>query len=88
MSANRDTSSRAAAEMTRFLKSLLERLLFGCANFDISTRIRNGNSSFIEHARSINSITAERRLNGFLESNREEIGINEWSALSHIHGGG
>ena len=37
----------------------------------METRIRNDNSGAVEHVHSINSATQGRRLNGFLESNRE-----------------
>ena len=54
-----------------FLKSTLDGLLFGSGNVEIETRIRNDNSSVVEHVRSINSDSQDRMSNGFLESNRE-----------------
>ena len=53
----------------------------------METRIRNDNSGAVEHVHSINSATQGRRLNGFLESNREgEEGGNQRLALSRIMG--
>ena len=40
---------------------------------EIETRIRNDNSSVVEHVHSINAVAKGRRLNGFLESNSEEL---------------
>ena len=65
---------------------MISMLLFGNGNIDIGARIRNDNSSVLEHVRSINSVTTERRLNGVPESNREELETNHWLALSHIMG--
>ena len=57
-----------------FLKSTLSELLFRNGNIDIETRIRNDNSSVVEHVHSINAVAKGRRLNGFLESNMEGMG--------------
>ena len=59
-------------DTAHFFKSMLTELLFGNGNVDIGARIRNDNSSVVEHVHSINSFKKERRLNGFLESNRGE----------------
>ena len=53
----------------------------------IGTGIRRDNSSVAEHVHPISSVTEGRRLNGLLESNREELGNNAWLDLSHIMGG-
>ena len=70
-------------DAARFLKIMLE-LLVGTGDIDIEKRIRNGNTSVVEHARSINSAAEARRSNGFLESNRDGLGTNPWVASSHI----
>ena len=44
----------------RFLKSILSELLFGNGKVEISTRIQSDNSSFVEHAHSINPGTKVR----------------------------
>ena len=59
-------------------KSMLEELLVGYDNVDIEKRIRHDNSIFVEKVRPIYSITKERRSNGVLESNREDMGKNQW----------
>ena len=66
---------------------MLSELLFGIGNVDKETRLRNGNSSVVELVRPINSVTMERRMGGFLESNREGSGINQRLAISRIMGG-
>ena len=53
---------------------------------DIDTIVRNDNPNVVEHARQINSVSKAGVPNGFLESNREELDINKWLALSHIAG--
>ena len=52
-------------DAARFLKSSLSELLPANENIDIAARIRNDNSSFVEHVRPIRSVTKERRLDGF-----------------------
>ena len=68
----------------RFLKSTLSEFLFGNGSIEIETRIRNDNSSDVEHVHPIKSVTQERRLNGTRERNREEYGTKPRLALSHI----
>ena len=70
----------------RFLKTTLEELLFGNGDIGIEARIRNGNSSVVEHAHSINSVEKDRRPIGCAESNREELETHPWFAVSHIMG--
>ena len=57
-------------DTSRCLKITLSGLSFGNGNIATETRIRNDNSGVVEHAHSINSVANERRLGGFLESNR------------------
>ena len=56
-----------------FLKSMLSELLDVDENVDIVARIRNDNSSVVDHVHSIKSVTRGRRLDGFLETNRERM---------------
>ena len=70
----------------RFLKSTRSGRLLGNENEQIDTRIRNDNSSVVEHVHSINADAKDRWLNGFIESNREGPGTNPCLALSHITG--
>ena len=71
----------------RCLKSMLSELLFGNDNTDIVTRIRNDNSSAVEHAHSINSAAKYRRLNGFISINREDLGRKSPVSLIKYNGG-
>ena len=71
-------------DTARSLKSMSSGLLFGNANVEIATRIRNDNPSVVEHVHSITPAAKERRSNCFLESNREEMGPNPRLAVSHI----
>ena len=73
-------------DTSRRLKSMLSEMLFCSENVEIGTRIRDDNSCVVEHAHSTNSTEKDRRLNGFLESNREELQTNPWLSLSHIMG--
>ena len=65
---------------------MLVGLLSRGGGIDISTWIRNDNSSVVEHVRSINSVTKERALHGLLESNRAALGEKPLLALSIITG--
>ena len=66
---------------------MAELLLFWNEKVDIETRSRCDNSSVVGHVHSIYSVTKGRMPNGFLESNSEELDINQWLALSRIAGG-
>ena len=54
---------------SRLLKSMLDELSLATENISIETGIRTDNASVVERAHSINSDTADRRRNDFLESN-------------------
>ena len=71
-------------DAARFLKSLSPVLLFGNEGAGVETRVRSDNSSFVENAHSINSVTNGRRLNGLQRSNMEGIDLNEWLSLAHM----
>ena len=73
-------------DTARFVKSTLYGLVSGNGIVEIETSTRNDNSSVVEHVHSINSVTKERRSDGFLESNRDGSGANSRLALSRIAG--
>ena len=71
-------------DTARFLQNTSAGFLFGNENVDIDTGIRSDNSIVVEHSHTINSATKGRRLKGLLGSNRAELEISPWLALSHI----
>ena len=75
-------------DSARFFKSTLAGLLVGNGDIDIGMRRRNDNSSVVEHVHSPNSVAKERRLNGFLESNRWGIGDKSLVSLITYNGDG
>ena len=74
-------------DMARMLKGLSADLLFGNIGVAIPTYVRNDNSTAAYHVDSPNTVTDEKRLNGLLESNREELERNNWMSVGYIHGG-
>ena len=56
--------------MARMLRGLLGELTFGDMGVEIPTYVRNGNSDSLYQVDSVNTATSEKRLNGFLDSNR------------------
>ena len=79
-----DTSAFHGVDTARFLQGTLAVLHSGNTNIDIGARIQNDNSIVVAHVLPINSASQERRPNGLLESNREELATNPRTALSHI----
>ena len=65
---------------------MLAELLFGNVGCSINTYVRNDNSDAVYHMESMNTVTNEKRLNGFLESNREELLLNPWLGVGYIPG--
>ena len=59
--------------MAMMLKGLLDELLFGNIGVGISTYVRNDNLKILRQVESSKSVATEKRLSGFLESNREEL---------------
>ena len=53
----------------------------------IPTYVRNANSTAAYHVDSANTVTNAKRLNGFLESNREELERGNWVSIGYGHGG-
>ena len=73
-------------DMARMLKGLLDELTFGNMVVEIPTYVRNDNSDASYHVDAVNTVTNEKRLNGFLESNREELGRNNWLIVGYNPG--
>ena len=74
-------------DAARFIKEMLAELLFGNVGCSINTYVRNDNSDAVYHMESMNTVTNEKRLNGFLESNRGELLLNPWLGVGYIPGG-
>ena len=64
--------------MARMSKSLLAGLMFWNIGMEIPTYVRGDNSDALYQVDSVNTATNEKRLNGFIERNREEIEQNNW----------
>ena len=63
-------------DMARMLKGLLGELLFGNIGVVISTYVRNDNFKIPQQVEYIKSVSGEKRLKCFFESNREELPNN------------
>ena len=72
--------------MARMLKGLLDELLFWNIWVSIPTYVCDDNSTLVYQVDSANTVTNEKRLNGFLGSNREELERNNWLIVGYIHG--
>ena len=70
--------------MARMLKGLLAELVFGNIGVGVSTYVRRDNLKILRQVGSPKSVSAEKRLNGFSESNRGELGNNPWLNLWYI----
>ena len=81
-----NTSIVYGFDMARMLKVLLAGLMFGNVGVEIPTYVRNDNSDAVYRADSVNTATNEKRLNGFLESNREALEKNDWLSVGYIPG--
>ena len=68
-------------DMDRMLKGILEELLFGNIGVEISTYVRSDNFKILQQVESVKSVSKEKRLSGFFESNREELENNHWLNL-------
>ena len=65
---------------------MLAELLFGNVGCSINTYVGNDNSDAVYHMDSMNTVANEKRLNGFLESNREQLLLNPWLGVGYIPG--
>ena len=75
-----------AFDVTRMLNGILEELLYGNIGVRMPTYVRNDNSAVAYQVDSANTATNEKRINGFLESNRDELEQNKWLSAGYIHG--
>ena len=67
-------------DMAMMLKGLLAELTFGNMGAAIPTYVRNDKQDAVYQADSVNTTTNEKRLSGYLESNREELRqMNGWA---------
>ena len=75
-------------DVARILEGMLSELTFGDTAVSIPTYgRRNANSDASYQVDSVNTVTNEKRLNGFSESNRGELEKNNWFIVGYIHGG-
>ena len=74
------------SEMARILKGILSELLFGDIGAGIPTYVRSDNSTVVYQVDSANIATDGKRLNGFLESNRDELEQNNWMIIGYVPG--
>ena len=66
----------------------ISRIIFlGNIGVGIPTYVRNDNSTAVYQVDSSNTVTNANRLNGFLESNREELERTNWLSIGYIPGG-
>ena len=73
-------------DVARMLKGLLSEILFGNKGVKIPTYVRNDNSTAVYQVDSANTVTNAKRLNNFLESNREELENTDWLSSGYIPG--
>ena len=76
-------------DMARMSKGLMGAVLFGNIGAGIPTFARNDNSKAVYQAVSVNTVTNKKRINNFLERNREELERerNNWLIIGYIPGG-
>ena len=68
------------------LKGLLAELFFGDIDIEIPTYVRNDYSDDAYQVDSANTSTSEKRTNGILERDREELEKNQWLSDGYIPG--
>ena len=68
-------------------KAYLPNYCLGILGVEIPTYVRNSNSTVVNRIDSAKTVTNEKRLNGFLESKRDEIEQNDRSGIGYIPGG-
>ena len=72
--------------MVRVLKGLLAELMYGNMGAEIPTYVRSDNSDAVYRVDSVNAATSAKRLNGFLQSSREELEQNNLLGDRYIRG--
>ena len=70
--------------MARMLNGLLPELIFGYIGVEIPTYVRNDNCAILYQVESVKSVSNEKRPNGSLGGNREELERNHWLSLEYI----
>ena len=73
-------------DMAGMSKVLLAELTSVNMGVEIPTYVRNDNSVAAYRADSVNTVKGEKRPNGLLESNRDELGKNGLLIVGYIHG--
>ena len=73
-------------DMAWMLNGLLAELLFGDIMVEIPKYVRNDNSTAAYQVDSPNTVTNEKRLSGFLESNRWGLERDNWLSTGYIPG--
>ena len=68
------------------LKGMLAELTFGNMGVETPTYVRNDNPDALYQVEFVITATKEKRLNGFLESNREGLERNNWLIVGYIPG--
>ena len=68
------------------LKGLVAELLFGNIGVEIPTYVRSDNSTVAYQVDPANAVTSEKRLAGFLESNRGGLERANCLSVGYIHG--
>ena len=69
------------------MKGILAELVFANTWGGIPTYVRSDKSTVVYRVESPNTAANGKRLNGFLESNREELDRNNWLSIGYIDGG-
>ena len=65
----------------------ISRIIIWDIGVAIPTYVRNDNSTVAYQVDSVSTVTNGKRLNGLVESNREELERNNWMSIGYIHGG-
>ena len=69
------------------LKGMLSELWFGDTGVAIPTHVRNDNSTLVYQIGPVRKVAKAKRLDCCLESNREELGNDNWMIVVYIPGG-
>ena len=68
------------------LQGPVAELMFGDMCVEIPTYVRNDNADALYQVDSANTVANEKRLDGLLERNREEIDQNSWFCVGFTPG--
>ena len=70
--------------MAMMLNGFPAELLFGNIGAEIPTYVGNDNFAVVYQVDSANTVTNEKRLRNFSESNRAELEKNDWLSIGYI----